>query len=71
MISPSNIRVNVYRRQDLLAAVARDRLIDEARKAAPTAPRTTGVGRVQALAHRAIAALAALRNPGVGRTAEA
>ena len=71
MISPSDIRVNEYRRQDLLAAVARDRLVDEARKAAPAAPRTTGVGRVRALALRAIAALAALHNLGVGRAAEA
>ncbi|MBA3414873.1 MAG: hypothetical protein H0U10_06595 [Chloroflexia bacterium] len=71
MISPTQIRANEYRCQDLLAATARDRLVNEARKAAPSSPRTTTAGCVHALAHRAIAALAALRNPGVGRAAEA
>jgi hypothetical protein len=71
MISPTQVRANEYRYQDLLAAVAKDRLVNEARRAAPAAPRTTSAGRVQALASRAIAALAAVHPFRVGRAAEA
>lgn len=71
MISQNSIRANEYRRQDLLAAVARDRRIDEVRRSAPKTSRTASVRHVQALTHRAVAALAVVHAFRVGRTAEA
>jgi len=69
MISPTQVRTNEY--QDQLAAVARDRLVNEARRAAPAAARTTSDGRVHALARRVFAALAAVHAFGANRVAEA
>lgn len=71
MISPTHIRVNEYRCQDLLAAVERVRLVNEAREATPEVPRPTSAGRFRALSRRATAALAAVHSFGVGRVAEA
>ncbi len=71
MISLTPIRTNECRYQDLHAAVARDRLVNEARRASPAAPRTTSAGRVHALACRAVAALAAVHAFGANWAAEA
>ena len=63
MISPTMIRVTEDRRQDLLAAMARDRLISSATQpSSSAAPRP--VDRIRAGLRQAVASLIALASIG-------
>jgi hypothetical protein len=57
MISPTHIRVNEYRYQDLRAEVARARLVRSAASADPAGAKPSPVGRLRAVARQVLASL--------------